>query len=350
MAFVFQTLTRRPSTLRSYLQRADDLRKQVRESLQLQPADPVDPRLLVGWLSERRKQYSSSTWRQYKSACLCSLESELELLDERLDPIPWIDAIETLKTIDGDGTGAKEGKTSSRKLKKFPSADFEQLDAYLISKPHPMHAALSDWLKAGIWTGLRPSEWRTATWIDVQGVPALLVQNAKHSNGRAHGPTRTIVMHRMSPEEQSIVKRHLERVHHWDSAGAFDRMYQSCGQKLYLAVRKVWPKRTRHLTLYSTRHQFVADAKASNLNLAEIAALMGHAVDDTATAHYGKRAAGQQIIKVQAIAEEVARIKKMFQGHPDRRVDADPLVKKAQTVNPAVQEAAALPKTPASGV
>jgi hypothetical protein len=319
-------LTRRPSTIRAYLKRAEDLKNQVRKQHQMGEHDLVDPRLLVGWLSQRRQEYSSSTWRQYKSACLCSMENELELLDSRVDPTPLIESIETLKTIDGNGDSAQTGKTSSRKLKKFPVSDFDVLDTYLKSKPHHLHDALRDWLQAGLWTGLRPVEWRDATFINVHGVPALLVQNAKHSNGRAHGKTRTVVMHRMSTAEIDIVKRHLARVHQWEAAGAYQRMYQGCINKMYLAVRKVWPKRTRHLTLYSTRHQFVADAKASNLSLLEIAALMGHAVDETATAHYGKRAAGQQILKVQAVAEEVARIKQIFQGHPDRRLDQDPPV------------------------
>jgi integrase len=320
----FTTMTRRPTTIRAYFKRTEQLRIQVRKKKQMPSGSLVDPRLLVGWLIQRRTGYSASTWRQYKSAVLCALENELDMLDKRLEPAPWVEAIETLKKEDGNGDGAKGGKTSSMKLKRFPASDFETLDAYLKSHTHPIHEALRDWLRAGMWTGLRPVEWRDAQWIDIKGVPALLVQNAKHSNGRAHGKTRTVVLHRCSKEELAVIKRHLDRVLLWDAAGAFSRMYQSCINKMYLAVRRVWPKRTRHLTLYSTRHQFVADAKASNLSLVEIAALMGHAVDDTATEYYGKRAAGQQILKVQAIAEEVARIKQVFQGHPDRRLDQDP--------------------------
>lgn len=323
---VFTAVSRRPSTIRTYLKRADDLKKQASSSLNLPANTELDPRQLVGWLSPRRTQYSSATWRQYKSAVICALECELDLLDSRIDPEPWIDAIETLKIIDGEADGAKTGKTSSQKLKKFPLADFDSLDTYLVSKKHLVHDYLRDWLNAGLWTGLRPSEWRDAKLVDINGMTAIIVKNAKHSNGRAHGETRTVLLHRMSDTEKETVKRHINRVQQWDAAGAYQRMYQACGNKLYLSVRKLWPKRTKHFTLYSTRHQFVADAKASNLSLAEIAALMGHAVDDTASAHYGKRTAGQNILKVQAIAEEVARIKQTFQGHPDRRFGQDPKV------------------------
>lgn len=321
---VFSAVSKRPSTIRSYLKRADDLKKQAAKDLNISDHLSLDPRQLIGWISHRRTQYSSSTWRQYKSSLVCALECELDLLDDRQDPTSWIDAIETLKIIDGNGDAPKTNKTSSMKLKKFPIEDFDTLDTHLTGKKHESYSALRDWLKAGLWTGLRPSEWKDTKLIDINGVPALLVQNAKHSNGRAHGPTRTVILHRTNDMEKDIIIRHLNRVNNWDAAGVYTRMVQSCSNKLYLSVRKIWPKRTKHLTLYSTRHQFVADAKASNLNLSEIAALMGHAVDDTASAHYGKRAAGQSIIKVQALAAEVAKIKQVFSGHPDRRFDVDP--------------------------
>lgn len=326
MSFVFQPQTRHPTTIRAYLERAEDLKAQVRNAYELHADSLVDPRLLVAWISSKRTQYSSSTWRQYKSACVCCLESELSFLEEGRDPIPWIEALELLKVIDGNNDGAKgtDKKTSSRKMKKFPQDDLEKLLAHLKSHTHELHDALADWLQASMWTGLRPVEWRLATWSVIKGLPALVVHNAKHTNGRAHGDTRTVILHRMQPHEVEIVKRHLERVQHWDAAGKYKKLYEGCVQKMYYATRRLWPNRRQHLTLYSARHQFVADAKTSNLSLAEIAALMGHAVDDTASSHYGKRAAGQQILKVQALNEEVQRIRMVFHGHPDRRVDLDP--------------------------
>lgn len=320
----FTNPTRRPSTIRAYLKRAEELRLQAHADLNIPPTQRLDPRQIVGWLAKKKITYSASTWRQYKSAMICSLENELDLLDERLDPTPWAEAIEMLRNIVNEGDGVKDGGTSAKKLKKFPQSDFTHLDTYLKSKPHQTHEALRDWLQSGIWTGLRPVEWRDCELIDINGIPALLVQNAKHSNGRAHGKTRTVILQRFTPEELETLKRHLARVHKWYSAGIYDRMYHACSSKLYTVVRKLWPKRTRHLTLYSTRHQFVADAKASNFSLIEIAALMGHAVDETASEHYGKRAAGQQITKVQALAAEMAKIKQQFQGYPDRRMEDDP--------------------------
>jgi integrase len=318
--FSYANPTRTPHTVKAYLKRAEDLKKKAKVHYDFHDHDVIDARQWVAWLISKRTTYANTTWRQYKSAALCTLESELQLLDERHDPSPWVEAIETLKVEDGQADSTSSGKTSSRKMKKFSTADFDALDLHLQNKPHHMHQSLRDWLRAGILTGLRPSEWKQTVWVDVNGVPALSVQNAKHTNGRAHGETRTIVMHRMNADELSVVQRHLHRVQQWEASANYERMYASCVQKLYAATRFLWPKQKTHPTLYSTRHQFVADAKASHLSLVEIAALLGHAVDNTATLHYGKRMAGQQLLKVHAVAEEVARIKLLFSGYPDARL------------------------------
>jgi integrase len=58
------------------------------------------------------------------------------------------------------------------------------------------------------------------------------------------------------------------------------------------ATRACFGKRKRYPTLYSLRHQFAANAKACGLTKAEIAALMGHASEDTAGRHYARRTTG----------------------------------------------------------
>lgn len=57
---------------------------------------------------------------------------------------------------------------------------------------------------------------------------------------------------------------------------------------LYAIARRLWPHRTRRPSLYTARHLFASSAK-TRLSQAEVAALMGHAVTETATLHYGKR-------------------------------------------------------------
>lgn len=309
---ITRELTRRDSTIENYLKEAEAIRKRIRKITKMNEKDFLDPRLLVGWLDEHRVNISTSTWRHYKSSCLCALELELQNMNEKKEMMPWISAIECLKIIDCDGRASKVIRGAAKKLKKFPDEDFELVYKELNGDAGEISQALLDWLRAGIWLGLRPSEWKDAELIEIEGIKSIVVQNAKLGNGRAHGKTRTLVMSKMNEEEIAIVLRHLERTKKWESAGIYRKMNQSCASKLQYTVRKIWPKRRKHLTLYSARHQFVADAKSSGISLSEMAALMGHSVDNTATIHYGRRAAAQRTIKIESIQEEILRIKQVF--------------------------------------
>ena len=75
-----------------------------------------------------------------------------------------------------------------------------------------------------------------------------------------------------------------------------------------------FPTRKEKISLYSLRHQFSANAKMSGFTREEIAALMGHVVDDTATVHYAKKRSGHSVCMVMADPEEVKRIRKSFVG------------------------------------
>ena len=71
----------------------------------------------------------------------------------------------------------------------------------------------------------------------------------------------------------------------------FEYIYTSCRMRLRRVTLKLWSPKKKHPTLYSGRHQFSADMK-NTLSKKEIAALMGHGTDDTATVHYGKKRYG----------------------------------------------------------
>ena len=305
--------TKSPTTIQSYFKRAENLKKAAQKELGLNPSVKPNPRQMVGWLLGNQKKYSSATWRQYKSAVLCAYENELDLLDERINPMPWIEAIELLKSTDNHNQPIAKS-TSAKKLKKINPKDLDKLLSVLEHSKTQVSQSLILWIKCGLWTGLRPGEWETTEIVKVGESEALLVHNAKNTNGRSHGITRTVILNKCSEEEIAIIKTHVNQVKKWHSAGVYRNMYHACISKLYETTRKIWPNRERHITLYSTRHQFVANAKAANLSLAQVAALMGHAVDDTATTHYGRRAAGQEELKVSPLPSEVLKIKKVFKG------------------------------------
>ena len=305
---------RTASTERDYRRRTGELIRRCRRDLSIHHHESLDYRRFVGWLITQKKQWSRPTWRQYKAAVAYVLETESE---QRYDAVAQ-EALETLLPVTVEGCPASTKKTSGSKLKRFPLRDYRQLMRELEEHPNQWAADLQRWISASILTGLRPREWGQASFTTKGGEPALVVINAKATNQRAHGPTRTILLGGLTDQERDMIRKHLDRATLFAKADQFSQFYQGCAAVLARTVRKLWPKRSEHVTLYSTRHQFSADAKASGLLPEELAALMGHAVDTTATKHYGKKTAGFDMIRVRPDPAEVARVrsalKQSFRG------------------------------------
>lgn len=298
----FQEISRAESTKIDYLKRADQLLRKAKRELNMSDDDALDVRQFVIWLNDHKKNISRPAWRQYKSAVIYYLEN---YEDEQIA----IEALEYLKDITSIGAMTTTERTSSLKLKKIPYEDWEKLDNYLKEKDNKWHEQLRVWLRSSIITGLRPVEWRNTQFFFHEAQPALKILNAKSTNGRAHGPSRTLLLQNMSDEDLKGIKHHLNNVRTFAGMGEYQYFYRGCAVALYKACRKCWPRRKRHITLYSTRHQFSANAKSSGFSRAEIAAMMGHAVDITATIHYGRKQAGNEQISVTPLDEDVSRVR-----------------------------------------
>lgn len=334
--------TRLPATEQSYRQRMKTLVAQCRAMLKIPAHEVLDYRQFVGWLIVQKPHWSRPTWRQYKAAVVFGLEHEVRL---RRDPIAE-EALETLRPEDVTGCLAKTRRTSGSKLKRFPIGDYKRIDRELTAHPSPWSEDVQRWLAAAMLTGLRPREWAHTTYVEDASEPSLIVQNAKNTNLRAHGPTRTILLKGLSEEERAIIRQHVERAREWEGPGQFTTFYQGCAATLSRLSRKLWPGRKQHVSLYSTRHQFSADAKASGLTPEEIAALMGHAVDVTATRHYGKKTAGTELVRVSPDPKEVARIRSVFQSrftprHPKLSQDTAPVIPTPKAYRPPSSDAKA---------
>ncbi|HVZ17124.1 MAG TPA: hypothetical protein VG897_08405, partial [Terriglobales bacterium] len=150
------------------------------------------------------------------------------------------------------------------------------------------------WMVAGRLTGLRPCEWFSAELIQRHpetGGLALLVQNAKAGGDRGNGDTRTIPLHSLDRVMTEAIRHHVSRCRQAAEERRFNTYYRKCSRALAAASRALWPSREKHYSLYSMRHQFSADAK-SKLPAQEVAALLGHATDVTASRHYARAVRG----------------------------------------------------------
>ena len=310
--------SRSDKTKESYTLRARDLIRRAREDMAIHVHDHLDYRRFIGWMTTHKTDWTRPTWRQYKAAVVYILELE----SAEGDPIAQ-EALELLLPIDVDGCKTSSQNTSAQKLKRLPLKDFRSLRQFLTDHKGPWHDDLNRWLSAGLLTGLRPLEWGQTRYANQKGEDVLIVKNAKHSNLRAHGPTRTILLGGLTDQERKLIKHHVDRATEWRQAEQYSRFYQGCASTLARAARRLWPKRDRYPTLYSTRHQFSADAKASGLTSAELAALMGHAVDLTAGRHYGRRSAGTDMLRVRPDPAEVAKIRLVMQRSMERHPTLD---------------------------
>lgn len=298
----FQEKTRIEQTKERYMARALQLTRRAKKELDLNDSEELDVRQLVVWLNEHKPNINPKSWRQYKSSVIFYLENHD-------DEQAATEAIEYLKDITSKGAASYTEKTSSLKLKKISFEDWEKLDTFLKNKNNKWHEELRAWLRASIITGLRPVEWKNAQFFIHNGKPALKIQNAKHTNGRSNGPTRTLLLEELRDSDFVAIKTHLNNVRTFDGMDQYEFFYQGCAVALYKACRKCWPRRKRHITLYSTRHQFSANAKSSGMSRLEVAALMGHAVDETAGEHYGRKQAGNEKIGVVPLDEDVSRVR-----------------------------------------
>jgi hypothetical protein len=158
--------------------------------------------------------------------------------------------------------------------------------------------------------GLRPIEWKSAYIDVVDGETLLVVVNAKNTNGRAHGMLRHLNLSNVKETEINLIHRQLAIVGRYNTNDtSWARYYSAIRLTIYKMTRKALSSRRKYPTLYSTRHQFAANAKSVGLSKVEIAALMGHAVDVTAAEHYGRRKHGSGQLGVRPDANEVLRVR-----------------------------------------
>lgn len=336
---------RSEETKAQYRQRVEQLRRQT--ALHWGQADPakVAPLDLVEHLISRKDAtpdkgsgagrtrrhqgknlaISRATWRQYKAALLFVLQEELTASSDDLANEERQVAIDRLASEPQTGALKHTVRTSGRKQKSFDDADFKALIDYLEAHVgrHRRATQLLTWLKAGRLVGVRPSEWQSAGLVDIGGIPAVRFENAKTSNGRGNGTTRTLLLADASPEDIEAIDDMIYTLDQLEQEPGYDFAQDVAllGRYMRYVTRRVLGRRNRYPTLYSLRHQVAADAKRL-LTQKEVAALLGHGSDLTAVRDYGKRRKGQRPLKVRpdpAAVDTVRHSPKVASPHQTRR-------------------------------
>lgn len=258
----------------------------------------------VDWLIARRPTLRPATYRQYRAAVVWALQAEAPANADAL----------RARLRDGGSAGRRGDlppRTSSGKAKSVRIEEVHRLVVWLQDHGGLWDDLAARWLFWSIQTGLRPIEWRDAMLQPNALGYSLEVRNAKHSHVRAHGEHRTVHL-QIKASEAIALQAFLDRVQ-----GDCEAAYQGCRLALHRATQTLWPRRARQPSLYTGRHQFAADAKASGLAPEAIAALMGHAVTETHQTHYGKRRCGRAGLIVAADPGDVQRVRARMQARGD---------------------------------
>jgi hypothetical protein len=314
----------------------------------------LTPANLAAALQERveKREIAQSTLYGLKSAALLWIGQDAEAkLSSRGEIAEHESSYAAVQAVHGRGLNHRSALTSGSKLKFFPDEAITALDARAnASPPAPKGELAADFVHANLLVGLRPGEWLTAAPYShlvfeeaheglkyrlneagqVQSVLAMRVENEKATQGRGNGPYRELLLHGISNEDFARILTIADVFHRWRDhfeAGAEERaiakqLTKGLQKAMALAFRRVgYPKGEGYPTSYSTRHQAIANAKASGLSEREIAAFFGHASVYTAKRHYGKKSRGEGNFRFRASPETVAKVKQTRPSYitPDDR-------------------------------
>lgn len=311
-------MTRTPKTDAQYAARFRQLQGQAAKSLGIQTPSSVAPIQVVEHLIYRRPSIAKRTWRQYKAALVAELTRSRDAAPDRAAQHEINHALQILLQEPQTGAMTRGTRTSAKKLRALPNKDFDTLCHYVQSKVgvHAWAAALLVWCRAAHPTGLRPSEWSGASLITLPtGHPALVVTNAKATNGRGNGETRTLDLSGCSVDEIHALEEMLEIAEGFRQDGGYERFQDRLRQYLYKAARAALGRRERYPSLYTFRHQFAANAKRQ-FNQGEVAALLGHGSDATASRHYAQGRLAQGSLGVKPVTGEVGRVRAKARPRP----------------------------------
>lgn len=318
--FDSENLTRTPETEADYRKRASQLLERFASETGVDW--DLSPEKLVSWLSEARKSWSPAYWRRNRAALVWHFTH-----------IAFEDLAHSIRAISTKPCPPPT-RTSARKKKSISDDELLELTNFLLSvNRSAVSTEAYNFLVSSILTGMRPVEWGQCELQEILDSESdvdeirLIVQNAKTTNGRAHGSTRTLSLRDLHPQERMVLLDHWRSAKQHAESDTYLEFQRRCSDKIRYAVQKLWPSKQKRIALYSSRHQSMANCKKSGLPLNVIAAIHGHATDRTASEHYGRTQhgnAGQ--VRVHASQEDVARVREVPRDWtpPERGKDHDP--------------------------
>lgn len=308
--------TKTSETNAAYLHRGQNLWIKAASDLGISSSG-LTPADFLSWLEDKLPQLKPASRRQYLAASrewLANLKkANLQHGGTSEDLAEAIHRCLTMKSADytpATKLRPRRGNTSNQKAKFIKQGDIQILAKNENGYKGKWRKPAVLWLAANTLVGLRPCEWRTARLKTINGILNLEVTNAKNTNGRSHGKLRHLDLSDLSKSDLDLIRGQIQSVIYFvDGDATWNTYYGGVRRAIRRLTRANLPKQRKYLCLYSSRHQFAANAKSGGLSKVEVAALMGHATDETATMHYGKKKHGSGSFLVKATSAEVSRVR-----------------------------------------
>jgi integrase len=313
--------TRKKKTEKAYRTRA----KQVAVAASKAAGRRLSPTELAQSLIARRPELASSSFRQNRAA-LSFMMNEVAENQPALGPEmrAAIALLKDVESIEKPDDGAP--RTSQQKQKRLDD-DLDRICHGALASTSPNASTLVDCLTVGSLTGARLVEWPTANFrpsSDPDYAWELTFVNGKQGNGRAHGETRVLRWEWLPEELVAQTKAWIFAAREAAGNGSYETLISTLESLMRRVTKQLFPRRQRRPTLSSARHAAAArwkkvyvvparSAEDRELGLAMVAALLGHASDETATRHYARAGEAEGRFPVPTPdPAEVARVRKRY--------------------------------------
>lgn len=256
-------------------------------------------------------------------------------IDDGLDELFISDLYLKMLSVEYFYNENKPKRTSELKAKYFEKTFYN----YLIRESELKKASSSRigeydlllyaFVDANLILGLRPVEWFNTSFCCAVKGPKLIMRvlNGKSTHGRANGKIRSLILDGLTEVDKAKVFNFWNMLNKFSNKFASQNGISSCGWVEHQTIIRVLGERLsikykdfcslRNIvlssedlrpTLYSTRHQCIANAKSNDVDKFDIAGVFGHAGSDTAKKHYGRKWRGFGSFKVQPTLDSVLNV------------------------------------------
>jgi hypothetical protein len=273
-------VTSTPETQQANLERGGRLLARAMEAAPDAP-DAIDALIIL--FSDASWVLRSSTTRTYKAQMSAILRQQVqtgELDNSRVEA-----GLGRLDLLLKARRGNPPPRTSAKKCKCGSYLEYRLLLQDFVARTQSGKADGIDWvlgllLRVGPYLGLRTIEWLNAS----VSAEYLIVQNAKHSNGRANGPARRISVGEVPQPIVAVLGDLIAGLRALTAEKAnWGLVLRVLGERLARVCQRL--KITRW-SLSSLRDVAQATWKRAGMRAAEIAALSGHRSKATSRRYY----------------------------------------------------------------